>query len=129
MTKQIINPHGVSKPQGYSHAVRKSGTPVFLAGQVALDADGKLVGDGDVAAQVEQVFQNLRTVVTACGGTLDDVVKLTIYVTDVSHRAAVAAARLRHFPDGQYPASTYVVISALAAPLLLVEIEAVAMVE
>jgi enamine deaminase RidA (YjgF/YER057c/UK114 family) len=129
MPKQIINPAGVAKPQGYSHAVKKSGTPVFLAGQVALDADGKLVGEGDVAVQVEQVFQNLRTVVTACGGTMGDIVKLTIYVTDVSHRAAVAAARLRHFPDGQYPASTYLVISALAAPPLLVEIEAVAMIE
>lgn len=129
MPKQIVNPAGVSKPKGYSHAVKKSGTPVFLAGQVALDADGTLVGEGDVAVQVEQVFQNLRTVVAACGGTMDDVVKLTIYVTDVSHRAAVAAARLRHFPDGQYPASTYLVISALAAPQFLVEIEAVAMLE
>jgi len=63
MPRQIVNPSGVSKPQGYSHAVKKSGTPVFLSGQVALDADGKLVGAGDVAAQVEQVFQNVRTVV------------------------------------------------------------------
>jgi len=129
MPKQIVNPAGVSPPKGYSHAVRKSGTPVFLAGQVAYDADGKLVGEGDIAAQVEQVFQNIRTVVTACGGTMADIVKLTIYVTDVSHRPAVAAARLRHFADGQYPAATYLVISALAAPQFLVEIEAVAMIE
>lgn len=129
MSKQIVNPPGVSKPQGYSHAVKKTGTPLFLAGQVALDAAGKVVGEGDVAAQVEQVFQNVRAVVGACDGTMADIVKLTVYVTDVSHRAAVAAARLRHFPDGQYPASTYLVVSALAVPQLLVEIDAVAMID
>lgn len=129
MPKQIINPSGVSTPRGYSHAVKKSGTPVFLAGQIAYDADGKLVGAGDIAVQVEQVFQNIRTVVTACGGTMEDIVKLTIYVTDVAHRPAVAAARLRHFAEGQYPAATYLVISALAAPEFLVEIEAVAMID
>jgi enamine deaminase RidA (YjgF/YER057c/UK114 family) len=129
MPRQIVNPPGVSKPQGYSHAVKKTGTPVFLSGQVALDADGKLVGAGDVAAQVEQVFQNVRTVVEACGGTIDDIVKITVYVTDAAHRPAVAAARARQFPEGRYPASTYLVVSALAIPELLVEIEAVAMID
>lgn len=129
MSKEIVNPPGVAAPQGYSHAVKKRGTPVFIAGQVALDADGKLVGEGDAAAQVEQVFRNLRTVIEGCGGTMADVVKLTIYVTDASYRGAVVAARQRHFPDGRYPASTYLVISALAVPQLLVEIEAVAMIE
>ena len=129
MPRQIVNPPGVSKPQGYSHAVKKSGTPVFLAGQVALDADGRLVGAGDVAAQVELVFQNVRTVVEACGGTMDDIVKITVYVTDAAYRPAVAAARARHFAEGRYPASTYLVVSALAIPELLVEIEAVAMIE
>jgi len=129
MAKQIIKPANMAAPTGYSYAVKKTGTPVFIAGQVALDAQGRLVGEGDVAAQVEQVFQNLRTVVEACGGTMEDVVKITIYATDVSHRPAIAAARQRHFKDGQFPASTYLVISALAAPQILVEIEAVAMVE
>jgi reactive intermediate/imine deaminase len=129
MAKQIVNPTTMPAPVGYSHAIKKSGTPVFLAGQVALDRQGKLVGEGDVAAQVEQVFANLRTVVEACGGTMDDVVKITIYVTDPSYRPAVAAARQRHFKEGQYPASTYLVVAALALPQLLVEIEAVAMIE
>src|SRR5580765_1713001 len=129
MSGQIVNPSGVSRPQGYSHAVRKRGTPVFLSGQVALDADGKLVGAGDVAAQVEQVFRNVRTVVEACGGTMDDVVKLTIYVTDAAYRPAVAAARQRHFAEGRYPASTYLVVTALAIPELLVEIDAIALID
>ena len=128
MAKTIINPAGMAPPTGYSYAVKKSGTPVFIAGQVALDGQGHVVGEGDAAAQVEQVFQNLRTVTQACGGTLEDIVKLNIYVTDAAFRPAVAAARLRHFKEGQYPASAYVVVSALAVPQLLVEIEAVAMI-
>ena len=128
MAKTIINPPEMAPPTGYSYAIKKSGTPVFISGQVALDGKGNLVGENDAAAQVEQVFANLRTVVQACGGSLDDVVKLNIYVTDAAYRPAVAAARLKHFKEGQYPASTYVVVSALAVPALLVEIEAVAMI-
>ena len=124
--KQIINPAGMAPPSGYSYAVKKAGTPVFISGQVALDGAGKLVGDGDAAAQTEQVFQNLRTVVEACGGTMADIVKITVFVTDPAYRPAVAAARQKHFADGDYPASTYLVVAALAVPQLLVEIEAVA---
>jgi enamine deaminase RidA (YjgF/YER057c/UK114 family) len=128
MPKQIINPSSMAAPTGYSYAVKKSGTPVFISGQVALAGDGTLVGEGDAAAQTEQAFQNLRTVVEACGGSMDDIVKITIFVTDPAYRPAVAAARQRHFTAGAYPASTYLVVSALAVPQLLVEIEAVAMI-
>ena len=128
MTKQIINPPKMAKPTGYSYAVKKSGTPVFISGQVALDAEGKLVGEGDPAAQTEQIFRNLTSVVEAAGGTLDDIVKITIFVTDPSYRPAVAAARLKWFKEGEWPASTYLVVSALAVPTMLVEIEAVAMI-
>lgn len=127
MTKQIINPSTLAPPSGYSYAVKKSGTPVFISGQVALDGEGKLVGEGDAAAQTEQVFKNLRSVVEACGGTMDDIVKITVFVTDPAYRPAIAAARQKHFREGQFPASTYLVVSALAVPQLLVEIEAVAM--
>src|SRR4051794_6880349 len=118
----------MAKPTGYSYAVKKTGTPVFISGQVALDGDGKLVGENDIEAQVEQVFRNLRTVAEACGATLDDVVKITVFVTDPSYRPAVAAARQRHFNEGAYPASTYLVVAGLAVPQLLVEVEAVAIV-
>ena len=128
MAKQIINPPNMATPTGYSYAIKKSGTPVYIAGQVALDAQGRVVGEDDVAAQAEQAFQNLRTVVEACGGTMDDVVKINVYVTDPSYRSAIVAARQRQFKEGQYPASTYVVVSALAVPQLLVEVEAVAMI-
>lgn len=128
MSKTVINPPSLAKPTGYSYAIKKSGTPVFVSGQVALDGEGKLVGEGDAAAQTEQVLKNLQAVVEGCGGTLDDVVKLTIFVTDPSYRPAVAAARLKWFKEGEWPASTYLVVSALAVPTMLVEIEAVAMI-
>ncbi len=129
MAKQIINPPQMPAPRGYSYAVKKSGTPVFISGQVAIDGQGQIVGENDAEAQVEQVFRNLRTVVAAAGGTLDDIVNLHIYVTDAVYRPAVVAARERHFKAGEYPASTYLVVSALAVPQLLVEIEAVAMID
>ncbi len=128
MSKTVINPPTLAKPTGYSYAIKKSGTPVFISGQVALDAEGKLVGENDAAAQTEQVFKNLQAVVEGCGGTMDDLVKITIFVTDPSYRPAVAAARLKWFKEGQWPASTYLVVSALAVPTMLVEIEAVAMI-
>ncbi len=128
MAKTVINPPSLAKPTGYSYAIKKSGTPVFISGQVALDGQGKLVGEGDAAAQTEQVFENLQAVVEGCGGTLDDVVKLTIFVTDPSYRPAVAAARLKWFKEGEWPASTYLVVAALAVPTMLVEVEAVAMI-
>jgi enamine deaminase RidA (YjgF/YER057c/UK114 family) len=129
MSKQIVNPPTMAPPTGYSYAIKKSGTPIFIAGQVAIDGKGQIVGEGDPEAQVEQVFQNLRTVVEACGGGMADIVKLNIYVTDGSCRPAVVAGRQRHFAAGEAPASTYVIVSGLAVPQLLVEIEAVAMVE
>lgn len=128
MAKTVINPPTLAKPNGYSYAIKKTGTPVFISGQVAIDAEGKLVGENDAAAQTEQVFKNLQAVVEGCGGTLDDVVKITIFVTDPSYRPAVAAARLKWFKEGQWPASTYLVVAALAVPTMLVEIEAVAIV-
>ena len=128
MAKTVINPSTLAKPTGYSYAIKKSGTPVFISGQVALDAEGKLVGENDAAAQTEQVFRNLQAVVEACGGSLDDIVKITIFVTDPSYRPAVAAARLKYFKEGQWPASTYLVVAALALPQMLVEVEAVAVI-
>ncbi|MFN8558921.1 MAG: RidA family protein [Dehalococcoidia bacterium] len=129
MAKEIVNPASMAPPTGYSYAVKKGGTPVHIAGQVARDAAGNVVGAGDAGAQTEQVYKNLKAVVEACGGTMDDIVKLTVYTTDLAYRPAIGAVRQRYFTDGQYPASTFVVISSLADPAFLVEIEAVAMIE
>jgi enamine deaminase RidA (YjgF/YER057c/UK114 family) len=129
MSHEVVRPAGMANSQAYSHALKKPGIPVFIAGQVALDAVGQLVGEGDAAAQTEQVLRNLRTVVIACGGSLDDIVKLTVYTTDLAYRPAIGGVRTRFFRAGRMPASTFVVVKSLAEPRFLVEIEAVAMVE
>jgi enamine deaminase RidA (YjgF/YER057c/UK114 family) len=85
MTRQIAlhNPPLLTKPVGYSHAAEtRGGRMLFLAGQVAKDRDGRVVGKGDLVAQFRQVCENLKTLVTAANGQLTDVVKLTIYVLD-----------------------------------------------
>jgi enamine deaminase RidA (YjgF/YER057c/UK114 family) len=79
-----INPPTLSKPAGFSYGYRAEGGRVlFIAGQVAKDAAGAVVGRGDVVAQFRQVCDNIRAVVTAAGGQMTDIVKLTIYVLDV----------------------------------------------
>ena len=127
MPKQVINPPDVHQPTGYSHAVKK-GNIVYIAGQVALDVSGSLVGKDDIEAQTEQAFRNLKAVVEAAGGTIDDIVKINIYTTDLSYRDTIREARNRYF-SSDLPASTFVVISSLANPDLLVEIEAVAILD
>ncbi|MFN0092061.1 MAG: RidA family protein [Acidimicrobiales bacterium] len=129
MSKQVVNPGTVHAPTGYSHAVVKAGAPVFIAGQVALSPEGRLVGRDDPAAQAVQAFENVKAVVEGCGGAMSDVVKLTVYTVAREHRGVINEARARHFEDGEFPASTFVVISSLAMPEFLVEIEAVAMLD
>jgi 2-iminobutanoate/2-iminopropanoate deaminase len=127
VAREAVTVPGMQRPTGYSYAVRKAGNPVFIAGQVASDANGNVVGEGDIAAQVEQVYANLKKVVEACSGSLDDIVKITVFTTDLAYRPAIGAARERHFSE-PFPASTFVVVSSLAVPAFLVEIEAVAMI-
>jgi enamine deaminase RidA (YjgF/YER057c/UK114 family) len=106
------------------------GRMVFVAGQVAMDGDGKIVGEGDLAAQAAQVFRNLSAVLAEAGCTLRDVVKFTTFLTRYEDFAKLAEWRkplyTETFPDGAYPPNTGVVISALARPGLLLEIEAIA---
>jgi enamine deaminase RidA (YjgF/YER057c/UK114 family) len=124
MAKTILAPPTVHKTVGYSHAIR-SGNTLYISGQVPQDVNGKLVGPGDIKAQGEQVYANLRAVVESCGGTMDNIVKLTTYATNLAFRPALAEIRNRYFPKDP-PASTFVVISSLAEPGYLVEVEAMA---
>jgi 2-iminobutanoate/2-iminopropanoate deaminase len=124
----VINPAGVYVPPtfSYSHAVR-IGDLVFVAGQVAQDAQGKLVGQGDPRQQTEQVFENLRRVLEAAGSGLDLVGKVTVLTTSLAYRPVIHEVRSRVFgPIGHYPASTLAVVTNLAHPDFLVEIDAVA---
>ncbi len=125
---RITAPEGVAPAAQYSHVVLGSGRFVAVSGQVALDPQGGLVGEGDAAAQARQVFENLRRCLAAAGAGFDDVVKLTYFVTDMAHMPAVRAARAEHIPDDRLPAASAVRVAGLVRPELLMEIEALAVV-
>ena len=100
---------------------------MYCAGAVAYDVNGDVVGEGDIVAQTHQVMENLRLALSAAGATFADVVKVTNYVTDASLWPQVLPVRAEYLTE-PYPASTFVEVSALMFPELLVEIEAVAVV-
>lgn len=122
-----VNPPDVPAPlRGYySNAVRvESGPLLFIAGQVSVDQEGKLIGRDDAAAQCRQILRNIKGICVASGASLADVVSVTVYVTDIATLDAIAPVRLEHFPkDG--PASVLVQVSRLVEPDMLLEISAV----
>ena len=125
---RYINPKGLVKPTGYTHVViAPDGRTVYIAGQVAFDSTGKVVGEGDFAAQAEQVYRNLKLALESVGGSMADLVKTTTFITDFKHVAALRDIRTRHLAKTQPPANTLVVVSGLARAELLIEIEAVAL--
>lgn len=127
-----LEPKEVHPPVGmYSHGFAvPRGELVFVAGQVAVDRDGQLVGPGDIRAQLRQTLINLEAVLRAAGGSLRDVVKLTTYLTRAEDIPGFMEARRElypgYFPDGVYPANTLLVVDRLVRPELLIEIEAIA---
>ena len=104
-----------------------AGSTVYVSGQVSMDAEGNVVGEGDVRAQTEKVLENVATVLEEAGGSLDDVVKVTVFITDMGHYDGIHEVRRRFFQE-PYPASSMVEVSALIDPRLLVEVEAVAVI-
>lgn len=125
----LINPASLSPPTGYSHiAIVKAERQVHISGQVAFDPMGKVVGEGDIAAQAEQVYANLAAALAAAGADFSKVFKLVTYVVDLTTEKAVAVRRVRarYLGEGPYPASTMVGVTALVDPRLLIEIEAIA---
>jgi 2-iminobutanoate/2-iminopropanoate deaminase len=104
------------------------GRTVYVSGMVSMDAEGNVVGDGDIGAQTEQVLQNVRTALLEVGGDLSDIVKVTVFITDMTLYDSIHEVRRRHFSP-PYPASSMVEVSALIDPRLLIEIEAVAVIE
>ncbi len=112
----------------YSKAIRASGDFVFMQGQVGVTDDGTLVGPGDPGAQADQACRNVARWMDEAGGSLRDVCKLTVYVTDIAYRPAVYAAINRWF-EGVQHCSTGVVVTGLADPAFLVEIDAMAVID
>jgi enamine deaminase RidA (YjgF/YER057c/UK114 family) len=119
---------GVRPGTGYSHGVAASGTLLAIAGQVAMDEAGELVGPGDPKAQAERVFENLRVVLEAAGASFSDVIKFGIYVIDVSILPVVREVRDRYVDTARPPASTAVQVVALFQPGYLLEVDALAVV-
>jgi enamine deaminase RidA (YjgF/YER057c/UK114 family) len=116
-----------AKPvSNYQLATRQeSGRLVHVSGQVAWDAEGNTVGQGDIRAQAQLVFRNLRQVLQEAGGDLQDLMKITTYVTDINNYAAVIDVRNEFFPSG-LPASTLIVVESLFHPDWLLEVEGMA---
>jgi enamine deaminase RidA (YjgF/YER057c/UK114 family) len=124
---RYLNPPTLVKPNGYTHVVvAPDARTVYVAGQVAFDSTGQLVGGSDFQAQADRVFQNLRRALSSVGGSLDDVVKTTTFVTDQKNVEKLREIRLKYLDKAHPPANTLVVVSSLARPNLLIEIEAVA---
>jgi 2-iminobutanoate/2-iminopropanoate deaminase len=104
---------------------KQIGNTIYVSGQIAYDPDGKLVGEGDMKAQTRQVFENIQRVLESAGSGLVDIVKITTYITDGSKFMDMLAVRSEIFGNDP-PASTAVVVAALAFPALLIEVEAIA---
>ncbi|MFH1833828.1 MAG: RidA family protein [bacterium] len=121
--REIIQPEGLWDPRPRFAQVLKSGTHAWIAGQVSVDENGSTVGEGDVEAQVGQVFENLRRCLEAVGAGFDDVVKLNVYSIDLdAHLPTISALREKRFSE-PVP-STTVQVARLVRPEWLVEIEA-----
>jgi len=127
---ELLIPNNMPKSVGYSQvATVTGGTIVFVAGQVAFDKLGNVVGKDDFRAQVQQVFENLKAAIEAAGGTFDDVVKLNSYFLDLSHLPEFREVRDKYVNVKNPPTSTAIQVPILFRPEFLVEIEAVAVVK
>jgi enamine deaminase RidA (YjgF/YER057c/UK114 family) len=124
---RYINPPGLTKPTGYTHVVvAADGRTVYIAGQVAFDSTGAVVGAADFRAQAERVFANLALALASVGATFADVVKTTTFITDLANGAPLREVRARYLDPARPPANSLIVVASLARPDLLLEIEAVA---
>lgn len=111
----------------YHHYIRVDNPKslIFLSGQLARDADGNVVGAGDMAEQTRQCIRNMRTVLESAGGTLEDIVSIVVYTTDMREFKRIVQARMEFFID-KLPTSTIVEVNHLADPGLLIEMQATA---
>jgi enamine deaminase RidA (YjgF/YER057c/UK114 family) len=125
--RRFLSPDTLPRPFGYSHVVEaRPGRIVYVSGQVPLDREGRLVGAGDFAAQVRQVFTNLSGALDAADATWSEVVKLNFFVTDVTEVGALREIRDEHVSTEQPPASTLIEVSALFRPDVLIEADLIA---
>jgi len=124
-TRQEIRVPGAAEPLSHYTDAVSAGGLLFVSGCVPVDGDGRLVGGDDVVAQARQVFENIRGVLEAAGASFADVIKVTVFLTDVDDRARINPVRQEVFGEAR-PASTLVEVTRLAVPGAKIEVEAVA---
>ena len=127
MAIERIQPAGLNRPTGYTHIVRVGGL-AFIAGQTATDSSGHVVGVGDVEAQATQVYENIRTALRSVGAGFSSLVKTTTYLTRSEDIEGYRRARAKYMST-DLPASTLLVVTRLANPDYLIEIEAIAAID
>lgn len=123
--RHYLRPDGLPPVSGYSHAVAFTGRTVIVSGQLPLDQDGKLAGTGP-ETQMRQAFQNLSIALAAAGAGMAQIVKLTVYLTDLADLAAFRQVRAEYVSADHPPASSLVQVAGLVHPEARVEIEALA---
>ena len=132
MARRVITSQKLPAPMrggAFSSGVEApSGRTIYVSGQVSMDAEGNIVGEGDIKAQTQTVLEHVKTVVEEAGGTMDDIQKVTVFITDMGLYDQIHEVRRRYFRE-PYPASSMIEVSALIDPRLLIEIEAVAVVK
>lgn len=122
--KRVTSPHVKEAPPGTWSNCRVHGNQVFIAGMTANDGTGGVLGDGSMYSQAKETFGKIRHLMEAAGGTMNDIIRVDIYVTDIKQREDVWKARKEVF-SGDFPTSTLVEVKALATPRLLVEVNAI----
>ncbi len=122
--RRVTSPHVKEAAPGTWSNCRMHGHQVFIAGMTANDSAGGVLGDGSMYSQAKETFTKIRHLIEAAGGTMNDIIRLDIYVTDILQRDGVWRAR-KEFFTGDFPTSTLVEVRALATPKLLVEINAI----
>lgn len=121
---QSYQPEGTYRPESYTHAIR-AGNTLYIAGQVALDADANVVAPDDAAGQARQVYHNLGAVLAAAGASWQHIVKVTTYLVDRADSPAVTAVRLEVM-GGHRPPHTGLIVAGLGRPELRLEVDAIA---
>lgn len=128
MIRKTLTSPKLSRPSGvFAHGTSVSdATLIYVSGMLGRDASGRIAGENDVRAQTEQCLQNIAAVLELEGATLDDVVRVTVYIKNMDDFAAIHEVRRRHFKGDRLPASTMVEVSRFTEPAALIEIEAIA---
>jgi enamine deaminase RidA (YjgF/YER057c/UK114 family) len=121
---EIIQPDGMYRTPSYVHAIR-AGNTLYLAGQVARDEHGNVIGAGDAAAQARQVYKNIGRILAAAGADWTNIVRITTYLIDRADSQAVSAVRFEHLGDYR-PPHTGLIIAGLGSPEVRVEVDVIA---